>query len=149
MLRGNSSSGWLFTELLGIQDMEHQIEKRMVDEIFSASEAYENLLVLADDIGIRLAGTPNEIAARDFLAGTLSRYGLDQVHTETFQHRAWTPVREELHIVDPIERPLVCRCAGLSPSTPEDGVEGGWSFSNAATGRNWSSAKSRCRGVLS
>jgi carboxypeptidase Q len=104
--------------------MNQEIEDRIVDEIFAASEAYENLLVLADDIGIRLAGTPNEIKARDFLLDVLSRYGLDDVHTEAFEHRAWTPMREELSITAPIERKIVCRCAGLSPSTPENGVEG-------------------------
>lgn len=104
--------------------MNQEIEDRIVDEIFSASEAYENLLVLADDIGIRLAGTPNEIKARGFLVEVLSGYGLDDVHTEAFEHRAWTPIREELSITAPIEREISCRCAGLSPSTAETGVEG-------------------------
>ena len=27
-------------------------------------------------------------------------------------------------MVEPVERALACRCAGLSPSTPEAGVEG-------------------------
>ncbi len=103
--------------------MEREKEDRMVNEILASPEAYENLLVLADDIGIRLAGTPNEMAARDFLVDTLKRYGLDQVHTEAFQHRAWTPLHEELQLVRPVERLLACRCAGLSPSTPEGGVE--------------------------
>ena len=67
--------------------MEREIEERMVDEIRASSEAYENLLVLADDIGIRLAGTSNEIAARDFLVEKLKQYGLDKVRTEAFQHQ--------------------------------------------------------------
>ncbi len=104
--------------------MSLEIESRIVDEIFASSEAYENLLVLADDIGIRLAGTQNEIKARDFLAETLSRYGLDNVHTEAFPHRAWTPASEALTITAPVEKEIPCRCGGLSPSTPEGGVEG-------------------------
>jgi hypothetical protein len=78
--------------------MKQEIETRIVDQIFSNSEAYENLLVLADDIGIRLAGTSNEIKARDFLVETLWRYGLDNVHTQTFPHRAWSPIDERLLI---------------------------------------------------
>jgi len=108
--------------------MEREIEARMVDEIRASSEAYENLLVLADDIGIRLAGTSNEIAARDFLVEKLKQYGLDQVRTEAFQHRAWTPAREELLVLAPAAREIPCRCAGLSPSTSEGGVEGGVVF---------------------
>ena len=104
--------------------MDERVEGQIVEEIFSHSEAYENLLVLADDIGSRVAGSVGEVAARDFLVETLERYGLDDVHTEAFPHRAWRPEREQLAVVGPVERELACRCAGLSPSTPEAGVEG-------------------------
>lgn len=104
--------------------MDERVEGQIVEEIFSHSEAYENLLVLADDIGSRVAGSAGEVAARDFLVETLERYGLDDVHTEAFPHRAWRPEREQLAVVGPVERELACRCAGLSPSTPEAGVEG-------------------------
>ncbi|MDE0299777.1 MAG: M20/M25/M40 family metallo-hydrolase [Candidatus Poribacteria bacterium] len=100
------------------------IENRIVDEIFANSEAYENLLVLADDIGPRLIGSPNEIKARDFLIETLSQYGLDNVRAEAFPHQAWRAEREELRIIAPIERKLGCRCSALSASTPTVGVEG-------------------------
>ena len=89
------------------------IENRIVDEIFAHSEAYENLLVLADDIGPRFIGTLNEIIARDFLVETFSRYGLDNVRSEAFPHRAWRSEKEELHITSPIERELGCRCSAL------------------------------------
>ena len=51
--------------------MSHEIEKRVLEEIFRSSEAHQNLLVLADDIGARLAGSENEIQTRDFLVETL------------------------------------------------------------------------------
>ncbi len=100
------------------------IENRIVDEIFANSEAYENLLVLADDIGPRLIGTPNEIRARDYLVKNLCRYGLDNVRTEAFPHQAWRSEREELHIMAPVEREIGCRRIALSASTPAAGVEG-------------------------
>ena len=103
--------------------MSLEIERRVLDEIFASSEAYENLQVLADDIGPRLAGTPNEARARDVLAETLNRYGLSSVRTEAFPHSAWTPVHEMLAIMEPVTRDLSCRCAGLSPSTPGAGAE--------------------------
>ena len=40
------------------------------------------------EIGILLAGTQNEIKAKDLLIETLYGYGLDNVHTEAFPHRA-------------------------------------------------------------
>ena len=85
----------------------------VVEEIFQNSEAYENLLVLADDIGPRLGGTENDLRARDFLLDTMNRYGLVEVRAESFPHRAWTPVEEELHLLAPEVRPIPCRCGGL------------------------------------
>ena len=93
--------------------MSLEIEERVVADIMDNSEAYENLLVLADDIGSRLAGTENEVLARDFLLEMFWRYGLENVKTESFEHRAWTPVSESLLITEPIDRELACRCGGL------------------------------------
>ncbi len=96
--------------------MSDDIERGLVDEIFAASEAWENIQVLADDIGSRLAGSAGEVEARDFLATTLERYGMDEVRVEPFVHRAWHTTLETLQVIAPIERAIACRCAGLSPS---------------------------------
>ena len=53
------------------------IEETVAAEIEARSEAWENLLVLADDIGVRVAGSEGEVRARDFLLRTLEGYGLD------------------------------------------------------------------------
>ena len=45
----------------------HAAERQLVEEIEARSEAFENLQVLADDIGTRQPGTANEVRARDFL----------------------------------------------------------------------------------
>lgn len=102
----------------------NELEARILHEIEERSGAWENLLVLVDDIGIRVAGSDGEVRARDHLLSTLSGYGLDDVHVEPFEHLAWQPRREELLVVSEGDRPLACRCSGLSPSTPEGGIEG-------------------------
>ncbi len=107
--------------LRGAEPGESGFGQQVADEIFSSSEAWGNMQVLADDIGSRLAGSPGERAARDFLADTLRRYGLDSVEIESFPHWGWSCQREELRIVAPVERDIVCRCAGLSPAA--DGLE--------------------------
>ena len=96
----------------------------MLADIEQNSESWENLLVLADDIGVRVAGGEGEIRARDFLLKTFARYGLDDVHLESFRHRAWQPKREELLVTSEDDRPLACRSSALSPSTPQEGLEG-------------------------
>ncbi len=103
--------------------MKRDIETQIVEDIFAGSQAWENLLVLADDIGSRMAGSPGEAAARDFLVQKLKEYGLDEVKVEAFPNRAWHAVREELSVVAPVMRPIICRCAGLSPSTQGEGLE--------------------------
>ncbi|MFT5378516.1 MAG: hypothetical protein ACI906_005362 [Candidatus Latescibacterota bacterium] len=65
--------------------MSESIERDLVDEIFAGSEAWENMQILADDIGSRLAGSAGEVEARDFLAATLKRYGMDEVARRTLQ----------------------------------------------------------------
>jgi len=104
--------------------MDRETEARIAADIEANTEAYENLLVLTDDIGPRVAGSEGEERARDFLADALRCYGMDEVRVEAFPHRAWRPEREELRVISPVDRPLACRCAGLSPSTPSHGVEG-------------------------
>ena len=108
--------------------MQFEIEQQIVEEIRARSEAWENLLVLVDDIGIRVAGSEGEAQARDFLLAKLQSYGLDDVHLESFPHRAWHSEREVLTVVAPAERTIACRCAGLSPSPPKEGLEGGVVF---------------------
>jgi len=108
--------------------MDLRIEERVAGEIEASSEAFENLLVLADDIGPRVAGSEGVARARDFLADSLRRYGLDEVRVEAFPLRVWHADREELRVMSPVKRDLVCRCAGLSPSTPPAGVEGEIAF---------------------
>ncbi|SVC34738.1 uncharacterized protein METZ01_LOCUS287592, partial [marine metagenome] len=99
-------------------------EERILADIEQNSEAWENLLVLADDIGMRVAGSLGEIQARDFLLETFHRYGLDEVRLEPFEHMAWEPRKERLVIASEGEREIACRCSALSQSTPSEGVEG-------------------------
>ena len=96
--------------------MNSEIDQRVVNEIFSASQAWENMQVLTDDIGSRLAGSCGEVAARDFIAETLGLYGVDEVNVEPFPHLGWECKGEELRVVDPVHRDILCCCAGLSPA---------------------------------
>ncbi len=96
--------------------MTSDFERTVTDEIFSASEAWENMQVLADDIGSRLAGSVGEVAARDFLADALRRYGVDEVEVEPFPYAGWDCAEERLQVIAPTQRAIACRCAGLSPA---------------------------------
>ena len=83
----------------GIIYVNTEIEQRVVGEILSASESWDNMQVLADDIGSRLAGSHGEVAARDFLIETLNRYGVDRVDIEPFPHLGWECKGEALSLI--------------------------------------------------
>lgn len=56
--------------------------------------AYEHVRKLAVEIGPRVAGTPGEIAARDYIASTLESYGYDVALEEfAFDASAFLPAR--------------------------------------------------------
>ena len=63
-------------------------------------------------------------ALATFSYKTFERYELDEVRLDPFQHRAWQAKREELVITSEDDRPLTCRCSALSPSTPQEGLQG-------------------------
>ncbi len=49
----------------------------LADASASGERAYEHVRYLTQHIGSRVAGTPDEIAARDYIAATLESYGYD------------------------------------------------------------------------
>ena len=58
-------------------------------EVMSGTEIQENLRVLCDEIGGRVAGTKAGREARDFTERLLNTYGLKNVHQESFEMDGW------------------------------------------------------------
>src|SRR3984885_4759658 len=93
-------------------------DAQILKEIHEHSEAMENLEHLSDAIGARLTGSPQLKQANDWTAEMFRKYGLTNVHLETWTiAHSWTRGTAHARIVKPAEHPLTIAAAGWSPGT--------------------------------
>lgn len=72
-------------------------------------------------IGGRLAGTPGEIAARDYLRERLAEY-VENVYSHEFTFTGRVPVDSEVSVVEPSPAAVPSLPLANGPATPESGV---------------------------
>ncbi len=99
----------------------HALDKRLVAEAWTTSEAYANLETLCD-FGSRFAGTPSEIEARDFIAAKFRAYGLENVHFDGFEYLGWRRGTCQLRLERPRTQTLDAISLVYSPSTSKGGL---------------------------
>lgn len=97
------------------------LDKRIVAEAWTTSEAYANLEALVD-FGSRFAGTPGEIEARDFIAARFRAYGLENVHFDAFEYLGWWRGTCGLRLERPRAQAFDAISLVYSPSTPQGGL---------------------------
>jgi hypothetical protein len=64
-------------------------DRQIVGDIYTSSEAMDNLTVLCDEFGSRFGGTPGERQAAEFMQAKLQEYGLD-ARLEPVEYVGWT-----------------------------------------------------------
>ncbi len=77
------------------------VERNILGEIYSSSEAMDNLTVLCDEYGGRFVGTPENRAAAEFILSRFEKYGFENPHLETFKTPGCKVVSSNLEIVKP------------------------------------------------
>src|SRR5262249_46439993 len=93
-------------------------DAQILAEIHDHSEAAQNLEYISDNIGPRLTGSPQLKAANDWTAEQFRKYGLTNVHLESWKiAHTWTRGTAKARIVYPTEHPLTIASAGWAPST--------------------------------
>lgn len=97
------------------------LDKTLVAEAWTTSEAYANLEALVD-FGSRFAGTSSEIEARDFIAAKFRAYGLENVHFDPFEYLGWWRGTCALKLERPRTQALDAISLVYSPSTPSGGL---------------------------
>ena len=91
---------------------------QILKEIQEHSELMDNLEYLSDRIGPRLTGTPLLKQANDWTAEMFRKYGLTNVHLESYTiAHAWIRGTAKASIVAPTEHPLTIASAAWSPNT--------------------------------
>src|SRR5215470_17206594 len=93
-------------------------DAQILAEIHEHSEAARNLEYISDNIGPRLTGSPQLKAANDWTAEQFRKYGLTNVHLESWKiTHTWMRGTAKARIVYPTEHPLTIASAGWAPGT--------------------------------
>jgi Zn-dependent M28 family amino/carboxypeptidase len=93
------------------------VDQKIVGDVFTSSEAMNNLITLCDEFGSRFGGTEGERQAAEFIVAKLEEYGLKNVHRETVEYVGWTRGEAKLQIISPIEKTIPCISLPHSPPT--------------------------------
>jgi len=97
-------------------------DQQLVGDIYTATEAMDNLITLCDDFGSRFGGTEGERRAAEFIKAKLEGYGLSNVHLEPFEYLGWKRGDAALEIISPIQKTIPCITLPHSPPTTLEGL---------------------------
>lgn len=89
---------------MGVSDTIDGLERRLLGDVWTTDEPWDNLVHFCDVIGNRWAGSDSEHAGGEWLKGKLEGYGLSNVRLEPVAFGAWTRGEARLTMVAPIER---------------------------------------------
>jgi len=94
------------------------LDQQIVGDVYTSTEAMDNLIVLCDDFGSRFGGTEGERQAAEFFKTKMEEYGLSNVHLEPIEYTGWTRGEARLEIISPV--PQIIPCISLPYSPPVD-----------------------------
>jgi hypothetical protein len=95
-------------------------DRQIFDEVKAHSELMKNLEYLTTQIGPRLTGSPQMIAAGDWTRKRFQQYGLEaHLETANIEH-GWARGAETAEIVSPIQRRIGIHAYGWSKATGGD-----------------------------
>jgi len=98
-----------------------QEEKLLIGDIWQNSQIQENMLVMADEIGSRFAGTPSEKEAQEYMLNKLREYGYDNARAELFKYYGWKRGPVKLTMVKPSIREFDAISLAMSPGGEVEG----------------------------
>ena len=90
-------------------------ERDLIGEIWQTSEIHKNMLVLADEIGSRFAGTPSEKQAQEYMVDKLREYGYENARAVPFKYYGWRRGPATLEMTEPVKRGFEAISLAMSP----------------------------------
>lgn len=97
-------------------------DQQIVSDIYTSTEAMDNLIILCDDFGSRFGGTEGERQAAEFFKAKMEEFGLSNVRLEPIEYIGWTRGEAKLEIISPIRKVIPCISLPHSPPTDLEGV---------------------------
>ena len=93
-------------------------ERALKDDV-----AYAITEGLTSEIGARLAGSDNDLKARDWMIARFKALGFDKVWSEEVSYPRWIRRSESAAVIEPFAQPLAVAALGNSAGTPKGGLE--------------------------
>jgi Zn-dependent M28 family amino/carboxypeptidase len=90
-------------------------ERDLIGEIWQTSEIHKNMLILADEIGSRFAGTPSEKQAQEYMVDKLKEYGYENARAVPFKYYGWRRGPATLEMTEPVKREFEAISLAMSP----------------------------------
>jgi len=99
-----------------------EVAADLVGRALLSTEAWDELVVLCDDVGPRLASSPAMERAVAWAVAELEEDGLVGVRAEEVQVPEWERGEQRLQVLAPVERELQVLTLGRSVGTPPGGI---------------------------
>ena len=90
-------------------------EKELIGEIVQSNQIHGNMLVMADEIGSRFAGTPSEREAQRYIVKRLQEYGYGDARAVPFTYNGWRRGPATLETLEPMQREFQAISLAMSP----------------------------------
>lgn len=78
---------------------------------------------LTSEVGARLAGSDNDLKAREWMIAKFKELGFDKVWSEPVSYPKWVRRAESAAVIEPYAHPLALAALGNSAGTPKGGVK--------------------------
>lgn len=98
------------------------IDQQIIGDVYTSTEAMDNLIVLCDEFGSRFGGTEGERRAAEFFQGKMEAYGLSDVRLEPVDYVGWIRGEVKLEILGPVQVEVPCITLPHSPPADLEGV---------------------------
>lgn len=105
-----------------VPDAAVKTAEQLREAALADTTAWELVRDLTTEIGPRLAGSPNDQRARDWMVARFKALGFDKVWTEPVSWPKWVRRHESGAIVSPYPQPLVLTALGYTAATPAGGL---------------------------
>jgi carboxypeptidase Q len=125
-----------------------QAAAKITPIVMGESPLENNLRRLTDDIGGRVAGSPEMVKAVEWAVAAFRAGGVD-AHTETYTlPHAWSEGATHLEVLGPVTFLVSLVSLGLSPATPKSGIEAPLVYIGNGTAGDFARAGASIKGAI-
>jgi Zn-dependent M28 family amino/carboxypeptidase len=98
-----------------------RVERDIIGDIWQNSDIHKNMLVMADEMGSRFAGTESEKMAQEYIVAKLKDYGYENARAEPFRYYGWKRGSVTLEMLEPCSRKFEAIALAMSPGGEVEG----------------------------